>query len=146
MYELNLLQKKNDLNTENSKETVYAYRHNIDYRLIQFTIEILEYLINELFFKTANMNHIQSHQTEFFEKLDINYMLSYSKKHLPEFYPLVSFYFYIYKSCLNSDDTYYYYIARKILTKDLNNISKELRTVLNYYMIDYNIMKINSSE
>lgn len=144
-YELNRLHKNNSRGKENSSETISAYRHNLDIRFIQFIIEILEYMVIEICLKNSDMSYVQTHRIKIFGMLDFNFILPYFKKHLPEYYHLVSFYYYIYRSFLNTEDTYNYYVARKILTNELKNISKEVRSELYQFMIEYNIGKMNDS-
>lgn len=146
LYEINNFKKMVDLDKDNNSSTIETYYNKFDYRFLQFIIEILEFMINELFFRSADMSYIKSYRNEILIKLDFNYILKYSKNHLREYYPLISFYYYIYRSLENTDDTYNYYLARKIFTSDLKILSKETRSVLIQYLIEYNIKKNNDSK
>ncbi|MBL8006800.1 MAG: hypothetical protein JNJ56_04670 [Ignavibacteria bacterium] len=115
-----------------------------DMRFVQFITGILVFRIREFYLimaKEANQNPFRN---EIINMQDFEIILPYIKNHLNEYYPLVSFYFYLYKSLVNINDTYNYHVARNILLNELNNVSKEVRSDLLNYIIDYNIYRLNS--
>ncbi len=146
LYEIHRLLLKNTAEVPNSRNIINIHNQNFDYRLVQFIIEILDHRISEYYLQNYNPAYIQGHRTEIFRKLDLEYILSYFKKNLPEYYPLISFYYYIYKSFVNSDDKKYYLAAKRILIKDLTDMSKEDKSVLYKHLIEYNINRINNDE
>ena len=112
---------------------------------LKFVIGVLDFLINCFYIEKSNISSPLSYRDELNKIHDLNRHIIYVEKFLPEYYPLVSYYYYVYKSLLNPDDTYNYYIARKILTNDFKDSSKEFRSVLITYLIDYNIFKTNKT-
>lgn len=137
------LKSKSAVNNFQLKSDSFFNSFNLSY--LKFVIGILDFLINCFYIETSNIPRPLSYRDEFYKFQDLDRYIIYAKKFLPEYYPLVSYYYYVYKSLLNPDDTYYYYIARKILVNDFKDSSKEFSSALITYLIEYNVFKINRS-
>lgn len=114
-----------------------------DLRFIQFITGILVFRIREFYLIMGKKTDQIPFRNEIIKMQDFEIILPYIKNHLKEYYPLVSFYYYIYKSLVNINDTYNFHVARNILLNELNNVSKEVRSDLLNYIIDYNIYRLN---
>ncbi|MFZ1322573.1 MAG: hypothetical protein WAT71_13535 [Ignavibacteria bacterium] len=143
LYRINYLSFENSKVKLNNERTIDSIRKNFDIRLIQFMIETFDYAIKEFYFRIYNPVITDNFRLSILETLDIEFIINYFKKNLVEYYPVVSFYNYILKAFLNLDDTYSYNTAKKIFSKELNNVSKDLRSVLYKYMFEYFIVRMN---
>lgn len=142
LYSINRLFLKNTSGLKNDVNKIDSYRSNSDLRFIQFISGNIDLMIQEYFIKQTKEPQTESHRELMFESMDIDLILNYVKSNIPEYYPVISFYSYIYKAFVELNDSYYMK-ARNILTDDFINISDEFKSKLLQYLIDYQIMTMN---
>lgn len=135
--------RNKEFDEKKDKNPYDIYQRTIDLSSILFVIEYLQYRIWDIIQHQDFNPGLIKFSNALTELIDFEKILSYLKANSSEFFPLVSFYFYLFKAYLNTKDTYNYHIARKFFINDLKGESKESNNLYYYYLIDYNIYKNN---
>lgn len=136
--------KRNNDTDEKNNEDPYDYFHDtIDMSSVLFVIEYLKYRIWDIIQQQyCNLDTVKF-TNALTEQIDFEKVISYLKSNSSEFFPLVSFYYYLFKAFVNTNETYNYHIARKIFINDLKSESKKNNNFYYNYLIEYNIYKNN---
>lgn len=132
-----------DADKLNCEDPYGIYHDTIDISSILFVIEYLQYKIWDIIQHHNNRPGVAKFSSFLTEMIDFEKVLSYIKSNHPEFHPLVSFYYYLYKAFLNPDDTYNYYTARKLFINNLKSDSKYENNYFFNFLIDFNAYKQN---
>lgn len=137
------LKKVIDADKLNGEDPYDIYHNTIDISSILFITEYLQYKIWDIVQHHNNKLSVVKFSNFLTEDIDFGKVLSYIKSNHPEFHPLVSFYYYLYKAFLNPEDSYNYYIAKKLFINDLKSDSKLENNNFFNFLIDYNAYKQN---
>lgn len=118
-----------------------VFHDTIDLSSILFVIEYLEFRIREIVQHHGHTGITKTFSNVLAEQIDFEKILSLVKIKFPEYHSLTSFYYYMFKSFSNLDETYNYHIVRKIFMNDLKSDSRKDNNIFYDYLISYNIIK-----
>lgn len=143
LYSINLLYLKNSNDLNSKVKKIDTYRTNSDLRFIQFIAGNLDLMITEFINNCNKSSDSKCNRKLLFESLDFNFILKYIKNNIPDYYPVVSFYYNVYMAIKNVEESHYYSDAKNILMNELNDVSDDFKSKLLEYLIKYQILKMN---